>query len=326
MAPDPPNNRLPSGQGAQSRGPNLWRALAAIVLVFAIVLINLGIYVATLRLIKSGYMDNDSVFPAIVLFLSFTLSVGIILVVGLDDWIGTANVQNPLIRQIGVTRVMVVVAVIASLFLTPVLKNVIFPSIPVLQVMLANVGVTCLASEQEGRPQASRLLAVISADEDYINKVKDFLKSSPLKAYRDFKMVDPQQDADDQVYKLLRQYTKLDLTLGREMKDPTAWMAYSVQVSAPNELTQILLPTIYKRDHTSRLFLIVTDDPTVARTSTAPEPERGSLKASVSPVPGQRILPLLEVDIMPEMPVDQSQQAKLNIEIVTGHKCWQAGV
>src|ERR1700687_3192396 len=94
------------------------RALQAIALLALVVLFNLGLYVFILWLVVVGWITGTSPFPSFVLFLSFALSLGIILIVALGEKIDTSKVDNEWIKAIGATPIMVIVSVLIATFVS----------------------------------------------------------------------------------------------------------------------------------------------------------------------------------------------------------------
>jgi len=147
----------------------------AIGLLTFVVLFNLALYVVIIVLVDRQLIESQSVYPPLVLFLSFALSIGIILIVVLREKVDTRNAQNPLLKKFGFTPIMVIVAAIFSIFatLTPWANNIIPNPNYTSTFMLANVGLTC-STKSNDPPQASDLIVMIHSDDTYIRDVKSF--------------------------------------------------------------------------------------------------------------------------------------------------------
>src|SRR5262249_22855364 len=107
-----------------------------------------------------------------------SISIGTLFVMGLGEKIDLSKVHNEWIKKIGVTPIMVIVAVLISLLagFSP-LANLIVPATKDKdQFLLAKVGVSCNAANLVAeRPQATKLLVFIySQDDDYIKEIDNF--------------------------------------------------------------------------------------------------------------------------------------------------------
>jgi hypothetical protein len=148
-------------------------------LLVKIILFNLGLYVLIVQLIRQDILPGDSVFPPLVLFLSFAFSIGILLIVGLGEQVDPENVKNEWVKKIGVTPIMGIVAALISILASfSPLANLILPTN--LTFMVAKMGLTCEAADKSVTPEATELLTLIySMDGSYIKKLDDFLRGRP---------------------------------------------------------------------------------------------------------------------------------------------------
>ena len=179
----PPNGHPETDQPA--RLTDFAGALKAILLLAFVVLFNIALYVGIYRLSEIGWRDPNSIFPALVLFLSLALSIGIIVILGMGEKIigkASSDPKDPWIKKIGATPVMIIVAVIVSLAagFSPLAKLVMPPEGAFSQkFMLADLALTCASSAANDPAQATVLLVVISAPDDiqYITDVRKILNS-----------------------------------------------------------------------------------------------------------------------------------------------------
>lgn len=299
-------------------------ALKAIGLVVLVVLFNLCLYAGVIWASNQNIFERASLFPPLVLFLSFALSIGIILIVALGEKVKSENIDNEWVKKIGVTPIMTVAACIISVALgfSPLAARILPDGLSQLKFMLANVGVKCGASDVNKSPEATQLLTVISADPPYIQKVKDFFKDKDFlheAKNQTYKFVS-QQNGGDELYKLLMD----DKSLQEDLDSDEKWIAYSVIVKAPTTITSLPIPTVYERSHKTRLFVVVTESPTSA--PTAAQAELTSLAASTLPrVATKRLVPLFQFEMLPERPKEFSQETDLNVKIFADHICWHIG-
>jgi hypothetical protein len=303
---------------------NIATALKAIGLVALVVVFNLGLYIFIHWLSDKNIIDGQSLFPPLVLFLSFALSVGIILIVALGEKINSENIENEWIKKIGVTPIMTIIACLLSIALgfSPLAEKLFPDGGSRLKFMLANIGVTCGAADLNKSPEATHLLTVVSSDAPYIHQVKDYFKDKGLLQITknpDFAFVSP-KNGGDELYKILKKAKALQEDLDSDDK----WIAYTVKLNAPNTVTSLPVPTIYGRSHKSRLFVVVIDSPTsVPATGQA---ELASLAASTQPIVAtKRIVPLFQFEMLPLRPKDFSQETDLDIKIFADHICWHIG-
>ena len=239
-----------------------------------IVLINLGLYIGIIQLYNFGVLFGDSVFPSLVLFLCFSISIGNLFIVGIGEKVDLSKVQNEWIRKIGVTPIMVVVAVLITLLagFSP-LANLIVPATKDKdQFLLAKVGVSCNASNLVAeRPRATKLLVFIwSQDDDYIKEIDNFLQGRPNtyvdwlvqqvgwkrdKAFPEIEVVN-KENAKDVSLTLLRQFANTPQVgsdgLTDQLSNKDHWIAYTHKVNDPNDYTFIPVPTIYEKRHITR--------------------------------------------------------------------------
>jgi len=327
---DPPNN-LPQN--------TVKRARQAIVLLALVVLFNLVLYELIFLLARYGdppIIPSGSSFPAFVLFLSFTLSIGIILIVGLGERVDASKTDNVWVKRIGITPIMTIVAVLITILASfSGLGEKIIPSDPELRLkfMLANVGVTCVARESRERkstPEASKLLAVIySPEKKYIKTIEEFLVNKDLiskATSRDFELIKPGSEDE----KTLKQFARRSQEKGSEslkedLETPSNWIGYGVRVKDPVETTPIAIPAVFDGTLKTRLFVAFRE-----RFPTDTRPELASLDASIDvsrvESPRVEILPLFQLNIGPNRPRDLTQVTNLDLKIFTGHSCWHIGL
>lgn len=301
-------------------------AMQAIGLLVFVVLFNLTLYVGMIILVDRGLIGSQSAFPPLVLFLSFSLSIGIILIVLLRERIDTSKSENPLLRKFGFTPIMVIVAAICSVFatLTPWAKNII-PDPDYRRIfMLANVGVTC-STKNNNPPQATDMIVTIfSENADYIREVKRFLDNPTLmEKAKEKKFEYITQDPKNEFFKLLRDFSKLldnrqSFALQQELRDASKWLAYRISLKDAGTRTFIPIPSRYGSNHTTRLFAVVQEFPDT------PQPDLAALTQSTQPLAAIRksISPLFQVEIYPLTPTTDPHLTDLNVEVITDHSCW----
>jgi hypothetical protein len=303
-------------------------AVQAIALLTFVVLFNLGLYVLVIVLVDNHWIESESVYPPLVLFLSFALSIGIILIVLLHERVDTRNAQNPFLKKIGFTPIMVIVAAILSILatLTPAANNIVPSPDYSKKFMLANFGLTCSSSsKRQDPPQASDLIVTIySPSETYINDVKKFLDTPKLmQNAKEKKFHYLKQDPSDKSFKLLRDYSKLpnssqSASLSQELRDPTHWLAYQMALQDAGTRTFIPIPTKYERPHTTRIFVVAEQFPDT------PQPEVAALAGSTQSLSAvnKNIVPVFQVEIDPRKP----DLTDLNVEVITDHNCWHGAL
>jgi hypothetical protein len=318
-APQPPRPAIK--QALKLVGPFV--ALQGLALLALAVVFNLILFVIIAELTNYQVIQGGS-FPALVVFLSFALSIGIILINGLGEQINTRNIQNSWIKSIGVTPIMVIVAVLIATFtsFTP-LANKIFPASE-LEFMLASIALTCQPSSQTHPPQATDLLTVISADDtEYIDQVTKFLRDKDPNAFvpqlihgEELTLV----KKDEELYKLLMQRANEDQSLSRDLRAPGKWVAYTVRANAPNIETPLPAPVRFKRPYTTRLFVVVKQNPKSS------QPELNGLSQE-SDDKQKDIWPLITVGIRPELPLNRSQRTDFDVQVFAHptHICWHIG-
>lgn len=303
---------------------NIATALKAIGLVALVVVFNLGLYIFIHWLSDKNIVDGQSLFPPLVLFLSFALSIGIILIVALGEKVNSENIENEWIKKIGVTPIMAVIACLLSIALgfSPLAEKLFPDEGSKLKFMLANIGVTCGAADLNKSPEATHLLTVISSDAPYIRQVKNYFKDKGfLQSAKnpEFAFVSP-ENGGDELYNILKKSRALQEDLDSDDK----WIAYTVKLNAPATVTSLPVPTIYGRSHKSRLFVVVTDSPTSVPTTG--QAELASLAASTQPIVAtKRIVPLFQFEMLPLRPQEFSQETDLDIKIFADHICWHIG-
>jgi hypothetical protein len=205
MSSASPDQRTP----ADPTNKDVRRAVQAIGLIVAVVLFNLALCVGIFWLARRDFVGGS--FPALVLFLSFALSVGIILITVLGEKLDTSKVENEWIKKIGVTPIMTVVAVLLSLLagFSPLANMIIVVDPYSSQFMLAKIAVTCSSHAKGDLPQATDLLVVISSPEkDYIKRVDDLLNNAKslkswMRSPQDPRLEIVRADPNDEIYKLL---------------------------------------------------------------------------------------------------------------------------
>jgi hypothetical protein len=300
-------------------------ALQGLALLALAVVFNLILFVIIAELTNYQVIQGGS-YPALVVFLSFALSIGIILINGLGEQINTKGIQIPWVKKIGVTPIMVIVAVLIATFtsFTP-LSNKIFPPSE-LEFMLAGIDFTCRPSSQTHPPQATDLLAVISAEQpDYIDEVTKFLKDRAPKAFvrqrtrgQDLTLVN--KEAGDELYKLIMQRANEDDSLSWDLRGPEKWVAYTIHANAPNIQTPLPIPVRFKTMHTTRLFVVVKQNPKSS------QPELVGLSPE-SEDDKKDIWPLITIGIKPEQPLNRSQRTDFDVQVFAhpAHICWHIG-
>jgi hypothetical protein len=310
------------------------RAAQAIGLIVLVALFNIGLCAGIFWLVKQQLLGG--LFPAFVLFLSFALSVGVILIIVLGEKINSTNIENEWIKRIGVTPIMVIVAVLISILagFSPLAEKIIEPSDPYSsQFMLAKIGVTCATQAKGDTPQARDLLVVISSEEkDYIKSIKEKIKEfrSDPKLLNSWMRTDDHLDVQivgvdpkDETYNLLSAYKSGSESLTQDMNKEENWVAYRIPVNAPNIDTVVPVPTIFDKSHRTRLF-VVTNQLTPNN-----KPETSSLISAVSPGPTAtklKLTPLFQAGIVPRKPMHESYLTELGFRLYTDSACWHAGV
>jgi hypothetical protein len=297
------------------------KAVQAILLIAAVVVFNLALCVSIFSLVTRGYVGG--VFPALVLFLSFALSVGIILITFLGESINKSNIENEWVKKLGVTPIMTIAAVLISLLagFSPLARLIVPPQVPVDpysgHFMLAKIGVTCSALNVKGvdLPQATALLVVItSSQKDYIPKIKELLANvdslkSLMRTTNDVKFHIVNADPKDAIYQLLTSYVSED-TGG----------ASTMPVRAPTRDTTVPVPTIFNDSHKTRLFVITK------QWAPNDQPELSSLVAASSGSTSTKLklTPLFEAAIIPRTPEKESFLTELGFRVFSESACWHA--
>lgn len=301
-------------------------ALQGLALLALAVLFNLILFIGVAQLTSHQIIQSGS-FPALVVFLSFSLSIGIILINGLGEQISLKGIQNPWIKKIGVTPIMVIVAVLIATFasFTP-LAAMIFPASE-LEFMLTGIDFTCKPSSQTNAPQATDILTVISADETkYIEEVTKFLQDRdpnsfvPKRTRGQALALVGKDKGGDELYKLIMQRANDDDSLSWDLRSSDKWVAYTINANAPNIQTPLPIPVRFKTTHTTRLFLVVKQNPK------SPQPELAGLSPE-SEGSKKDIWPLLTIGIKPEQPLNRSQRTDFDVKLYAhpAHICWHIG-
>lgn len=301
-------------------------ALKGLALLALAVVFNLILFIGIAELTNRQIIQSGS-FPALVVFLSFALSIGIILINGLGEQINLKDIQNPWVKKIGVTPIMVIVAVLLATFASFTrLAEKIFPPSE-LEFMLAGIDFTCKPINQTNAPQATDILTVISADETkYIEDVTKFLKDKDPHSFvpqrtrgQELTLVGKEKGGDE-LYKLMMQRANDDDSLSWDLRNPERWVAYTINANAPNIQTPLPIPVRFKTTHTTRLFLVVKQNPKSAQPELAgfsPDGEAGR----------KDIWPLLTIGIRPEQPLNRSQRTDFDVKVYAhpAHICWHIG-
>ena len=316
------------GNQVTAAGPfNIKTAWKIIALLIFVVIFNLGLYAGILIAARNDLFNSESSFPALILFLSFALSIAVIILVALGERVTTENVENDFIKKFGVAPTLIIVAVLLSLLttITPLASNILPKGAVAPRFMVANIGVSCQAADPSNSPQATKLLAVISSpDEDYIEDVRKFITDQQNKPYfknPEFTLVQAKGKSDD-IYTLIWEHRKSNepwaRTLVEDVSKDKKWLAYTVEMGDPRRITSIPIPTRYEKNHKSSLFVITT------------EPEKRSLdplQAAVKPIQdvaysGLKLNPLLQVEIFSKLATPFSQLTSLDTKVFANFICW----
>jgi hypothetical protein len=310
-----------SGQGA-AHAPevharaisNLRQAVGAIGLLTVVASVNIAFYILIILATRYELVDKSSIFPPLVMFLTFSISIGIILLVALGEKIQEKNIENSWIKRIGVTPTMVIVATILSIAAGfSGISDKLFPPATKLKFMLADIKLTCTTNGKLDPPPATQILAVISSTKpQYIKDVKDYLnKISAAEEQRTHSVHWLAQQNDDKIYKLLQQTAASDGELRAEIAIDDKWTAYLVDLKNRASGTLVPMPTMYDVNHTTRLFLVVSEPP-----KSKTDAEAASVTASLTPVSAQKALvPLVQAQIAPEQPRDEAQLTNVDLEV-----------
>jgi len=165
---------------------------------------------------------------------------------------------------------MIVVAVIITLILgfSPAATSILPPDSNMkLKFMLATLGITCTTQAENKSPQATHLLILISSqDEDYISQVHNFLKAPTMiheAKYKNYKLVEHART--DEHFKLLHQYARSKQkwadSLQESLNTDDKWIGYTVEANDPGNNTFVPVPTLLERNHSTRIFAVITDRP-----------------------------------------------------------------
>ena len=333
---------------------NIRRGLQGIALLGIVVLFNGSLYLAVEFLrVRTKYLSNTSVFPPLLLFLSFALSVGILLITGLGEKItptksggnvsAGSTTDKDWIHKIGVTPIMTIVAVIIAMLAGfSQFGTMILPPVFHLKFMRADIAIRCL-TKKANPPQATDLIALLSGEQDYVKDVIDFLLTAPQASEGDvsyhLRWIHPRvkMHPDDKGYDLdwthirnalhepLYALLQADTALNDEMSNDGKWVAYSVDIKAANKDTSLPVPATYERDHTLHLFAALSEPPKKR------QPELGTLGNPIRPSQPplqeqQRLLSLLQVVINPHKPQERSQLTNFGVKIFADTGCWNLGL
>lgn len=293
-------------------------ALLALAVVFNLMLFLIIAALANSRIIQGG------AFPALILFLSFALSIGIILINGLGERINTKNIQNPIIKKLGVTPIMVIVAVLIAMFTSfaPVSSKMFATA--ELELMLTGIDFTCAASNQIHPTQATELLTVISSDQpDYIDEITTILQKTdpkefvPQRTHGEPLTLVP-KDSKNDLYKLIIQRASED-RWSWDVSGPEKWVAYTIQAHAPGQQTPLPIPVRFKTPHVTRVFVVVKQAPN------SDQPELSGISTTTEN--RKDIWPLMTVGIKPQQPLKLQQRTDFDVQVFAHptHICWNIG-
>jgi hypothetical protein len=322
-----------NGNSSIGTSSNQKQAVQAILLVGLVGLFNLALCVTIFTFVRWGWVSGP--FPALVLFLSFALSIGIILIKFLGESIDKSD--NEWVKKIGVTPIMTIVAVLISLIasflgladkLIP--QRVETPADPYVgHFMLAKIGITCSASESKGLPQATALLVVLnSPQKGYISKIKALLAEPDklktlMRSPNDLKYKVITPDSRDETYALLTSHAseslQKDNSLQKDMSREEDWVAYTVPVRPPTVDTTIPVPTIFEDSHTTRLFVITKQ----SGSNDQPELTRLTAASSGNAAATLKLNPLFEAAIVPRIPEKDSFLTEFGLRVFSTSACWQ---
>jgi hypothetical protein len=314
------------------------------------VLINLVLYFLIAELVTFNLLPGDPIYPSLVLFLSFAFSIGNLLIVGLRERIDLSPIDNAWIKKVGVTPIMVIVAVLISILagFTPLASLILPPKKT--NFMVANVGLTCNELAKDG-PEATALLAMIdSTEESYIHDVNNHLRGIPnnyaeriqgffaglfgVNYPSKFDVNFVEKTTTDQRYNLLKSFAGLGQFGSEGLQDAMSrddrWIAYTVKIRPPREATPIPVPTVYEKHHSTRLFVIVkkppiAKDPAVAVINGVIGQPTAQDKLSPRE---QSLSTLIKVEIVPHVPNGPSGTTEVGVQpFYDGGKniCWTVG-
>jgi hypothetical protein len=328
-------------EAAATRSPlGIGLARSGITLLFLVIISNLALYELLFLLGQHGLLDNNSIFPQFILFLSLSLSVGILLVTGLGEKVSSKEIDGGLLKGIGVTPTLVIVAAMISLILA--FANTKLPSLintdPLAnKLVLAEISLTCSAKlGPDAPPAGSDLILVIwSPDDGYIKEISDTLSSKDLKKHvrrseqPDIHLIkgagdeNKGQSEEKEYMELLR--SQGGEAINRYANQPNQWIAYRVpvQASAP---TLLPIPTIYEKWHETRLFVVMKRQfggtQVADNTNTKEQLALPNLAGST-----RRKLSLQEVfhaNFKPLKPKDDSFLTQLVLDLSPDNRCWRS--
>jgi hypothetical protein len=323
--PPPDHPVTPSRAAARRVAPprpgDVRQALQAIGLVALVVAYNILVYYLVVVYLAK-LVGGQPTFLAFIMFLSVALSFAVILRVALGEAVDPANIQNPLLKQIGVTPILMIVACLGALLLsfTPLSGKILAAVGP--EFMLAKIGITCVTKDENKTPEAIRLVTLISADdEQYIAKVKTFLDAEMAKndGKEGFSLTWINHNRSDSLYNVLQQYAhssaKGSEVLTSQLRTDNKWLAYAEPLNDPQNTTVVLVPTIFDKNHRTSFYAVLTE------AAEAPA-GRGIAPLLAATAGGGRALPLFQVEIAPRVLSNLLQTTEFNVEVFTDHICW----
>lgn len=297
----------------------------------AIWLLVVGVLFNTAFFLGIGYVRPlnltymQSIFLPFLLLLSISIWIGIILIHVLGEKVHVDKVSNSLVGQIGVTPAMVIVAALASLLLamTPIAEQ-IFPTRSHLKFLFAKVGITCNTAATHDVPQAKELITLIdSQDAEYISEVREKLEDKPL--IQGLMSKHDQTEItlineNDEDYKLLQRFYRQDRNqLISVLSDSRKWVAYKINVKAPEHATKIPIPTVFDQSHRTQLFAVV------AERDNDKDPRASGFVPAQGESSNRSLLRLVEFNMKSKRPDVLWQHTEVGLAIITGHTCWQFG-
>ena len=322
----PPPGPTPPQDEARWRQGDVRTALKTIGLCFAVIGGYLAFYFVVLYLTKQ--FGGQPTFIAFALFITFALTIAIVLRVALNE-IVDPRIDNPLVKSFGATPSLIIISIILAMLsqFTPV-ASLILPQSP--RVMLAEIGITCIAATLEQPRSAPRLLTVIAAhNADYVHEVRKFFdkRKNDAAFQSKYRISWVKQERADRFFELLERFkdTKYPgaVTLSDSLKDPANWLAYTVPINAPNTITPLPVPSIFQQKHKTWVF-VVTANPETQRAISREAESAANLPVEPQDklLPNEEIRPLFHVDIGPKWGADDWQQADLAFEVFRDQLCW----
>jgi hypothetical protein len=300
-------------------GPFL--ALQTLALLALAVVFNLGLFLIVGMLTSRKIIQGGS-FPALVVFLSFALSVGIILIAGLGERINTSAISNQFVKRFGVTPIMVIVAVLLAMFGSFIpASHAIFPNAE-LELMLTGIDFSC-NGEQKHPAQATALLTLISSDDRaYIKSITEILQQSSPEAFvrqrtRGEAIHLVEKTTSNDTYKLILNRASAD-KWSWDVSGPEKWVAYTIAAQPPGSQTPLPIPVRFKTPHVTRIFVLVKQ----AAAATDKNPEADAVSPTVQEV--KDIWPLMTIGITPQQPEQTEQRTDFDVQVFAhpDHICW----